>query len=123
MTGLVMVCAGIMLANIVFPRQQSDRAIAAPGLLINIFFGTFVEAAYPFMFSDKKVMFGAIVSGGVGGIFVGLYNLRGTAYVPSVLAPIMSTNTFGFILSMVAACGSAFIITSLANKIALKNNI
>ena len=121
MTGLVMVCAGIMLANIVYPRQQSDRAIATPGFLINIFFGTFVEAAYPFMFSDKKVMFGAIISGGLGGLLVGLYNLKGTAYVPSILAPMMSTNIFGFLLSMVAAFSLAFIITLVANKIAVKN--
>lgn len=121
MTGLVMVSAGIMLANICFPRQQSDRAIATPGFLINVFFGTFVEAAYPFMFSDKKIMFGAIFSSCLGGIMIGLYNLRGTAYVPSIVAPIMSNNIVGFILSMLVAAISAFLITSFSNKLALKN--
>lgn len=116
MTSLVMVSAGIMLANIVFPRQKSDRAIATPGFLINIFFGTFVEAAYPFMFSNKVVMFGAMFSGAVGGVLVGMYNLRGTAYVPSVAAPGLSNNVVGFMISMLASALSAFLITSFANK-------
>jgi hypothetical protein len=55
MGGLVMVSAGITLANIVAGRRPGDRAVAAPGFAINIGFGTFVEAAYPFMFSDKLV--------------------------------------------------------------------
>ena len=122
MTGLVMVSAGIMLANIIFPRQKSDRAIATPGLLINVFFGTFVEASYPFMFSDKLVMAGAMISGCLGGIVVGMYDLRGTAYVPSIFAPIMSNNVAGFAISMIISAGSAFVITSLANKIAAKKN-
>ena len=122
MTGLVMVSAGIMLANIIFPRQKSDRAIATPGLLINVFFGTFVEASYPFMFSDKLVMAGAMISGCLGGIVVGIYNLRGTAYVPSIFAPIMSNNVAGFAISMIISAGSAFVITSLANKISAKKN-
>src|SRR5699024_8520392 len=55
MTGLVMVSAGITLANIVYPKQKSESAIAVPGFIINMAFGTFVEASYPFMFSDKIV--------------------------------------------------------------------
>lgn len=119
MTGLVMVSVGITLANVIFPRNKSDRAIATPGFLINVLFGTFVEASYPFMFSDKIVMIGAMFSGALSGLVVGAYNLRGTAYVPSIVAPMMSNNIIGFIISMFVAFGSAFIVTGFANKLAI----
>ncbi|MFP4430919.1 MAG: hypothetical protein ACLFPV_06695 [Spirochaetaceae bacterium] len=117
MTGLVMVSAGITLANILFPKEKREATIAAPGFLINMGFGTFVEAAYPFMFSDKFVMAGAIFSAGLSGLFVGLLDVRGTAYVPSVVAPTLSNNPWGFVLAMAIALVSAFIITTLANRL------
>ncbi|MGI6777687.1 MAG: PTS sugar transporter [Acetivibrionales bacterium] len=116
MTGLVMVSAGITLANILFPRAKEEATLAAPGFFVNIGFGTFVEAAYPFMFSDKIVFAGALVSAGISGALVGLFNVRGTAYVPSIVAPTMSNTPLGFTISMLAAMGCAFIITVLANK-------
>lgn len=117
MTGLVMVSAGITLANIIYPKQKSESAIAAPGFFINVAFGTFVEAAYPFMFSDKIVFGGALLSAALSGIFVGLFNVEGTAYVPSVTAPALSNNPMGFLISMLVGLVSAFLITLVANKI------
>jgi fructose-specific phosphotransferase system IIC component len=127
MTGLVMVSAGITLANILFPKAKEEATLAAPGFLVNVGFGTFVEAAYPFMFSDKLVFAGAIISAGISGGLVGLFNVRGTAYIPSVVAPTMSNNPLGFLLSMLIAMGCAFIITVIANKRAqakvMRNNV
>ena len=48
-----MVSAGITLANVIMPKQKGEAAVALPGCIINICFGTFVEASYPFMFSNK----------------------------------------------------------------------
>ncbi len=118
MTGLVMVSAGITLANIVLPRKASDRSIALPGFLIKTVFGTFVEAAYPFMFSDKLVFFGALFAGAVSGAFVGIFHVEGSAYVPSLSAPFLSNSPWGFAISMLIALGVAFAITLLANKLA-----
>lgn len=123
MTGLVMVSAGITLANIVFPREKSEATLAAPGFLINVGFGTFVEAAYPFMFSNKLVFAAAILSAGISGVFVGLFGVRGTAYVPAVIAPTVSNTPVGFLLSMLIALGSAFVLTSLANRVAKKKQV
>jgi hypothetical protein len=117
MTSLVMVSAGITLANIIFPKQKSDAAIAAPGFFINVVFGTFVEASYPFMFSDKLVFVGAMISGALSGMSIGIFNVKGTAYVPSITAPVLSNNPFGFVISMLVGLGSAFIITVIANKL------
>lgn len=122
MTGLVMVSAGITLANIFFPRKKSETAVAVPGFLINMGFGTFVEAAYPFMFSDKIIFAGAMFSGALSGAFVGFLGVRGTAYVPSFTAPFLSNNTAGFAISMAVALISSFLITAAANKISKENN-
>lgn len=116
MVGLVMVSAGINLANIVAPREKGEAAAATPGFLINMGFGTFVEAAYPFMFSNKIVFAGAILSAGVGGALVGLFDVRGTAYVPTFTTPFLSDNPYGFIIAMLAAFILSFAITLIANK-------
>ena len=120
MVGLVMVSAGITLANIVAPRDKGEAAVATPGFLINVGFGTFVEAAYPFMFSNKLIFAGAIVSSGIGGLLVGLFDVRGTAYVPSVMAPFLSDNMIGFIIAMVGSLVCAFVITLFVNLFAKK---
>ncbi|HWR62656.1 MAG TPA: PTS sugar transporter [Clostridia bacterium] len=117
MCGLVMVSAGITLANIIYPRIKSEAAVATPGFIINVAFGTFVEAAYPFMFSNKIVFAGALASACISGAVVGFFDVRGTAYVPSVLAPSLSNHPAGFIISMLVAMGCAFLITLTANKI------
>jgi hypothetical protein len=118
MGGLVMVSAGITLANIVAGRRPGDRAVAAPGFAINIGFGTFVEAAYPFMFSDKLVFAGAILASTVSGALAGILGVRGTAYVPSIVAPGLSNNPLGFLVVMVAGLAVAFAVTFVANRIA-----
>ena len=118
MTGLVMVSAGITLANIAFPRDKGERAIALPGFLVNMGFGTFVEAAYPFMFSNKLVFAGALIASMVSGVFVGLLGVKGTAYVPSIAAPGLANQGKGlaFAFCMLVALALAFLITVIANK-------
>lgn len=121
MAGLVMVSAGITLANIIAPRDKGEAAVAVPGFLINVGFGTFVEAAYPFMFSNKFIFSGAIVSAGLGGLLVGMFEVQGTAYVPSFMAPLLSNNMTGFIVAMVGSLLSAFMITLTVNQLARKS--
>lgn len=121
MAGLVMVSAGITLANIIAPRDKGEAAVAVPGFLINIGFGTFVEAAYPFMFSNKFIFSGAIVSAGLGGLLVGMFEVQGTAYVPSFMAPLLSNNMTGFIVAMVGSLLSAFMITLTVNQLSRKS--
>ena len=123
MTGLVLVSAGITLANVLFPRQKSDAAVALPGFLINLGFGTFVEASYPFMFSNKLVFGGAILASTVSGALVGLLGVKGTAYVPSFMAPFLANEGHAvlFALCMLVAMAVAFVITVIANRVPLKN--
>lgn len=117
MTGLVMVSAGITLANVVCPRQKGDAVVALPGFAINVGFGTFVEAAYPFMFAHKMVFAGALIASTVSGAFVGIFDVRGTAYLPAYAAPFAANagKGFYFFLCMLIAFGIAFVITVMAN--------
>lgn len=119
MTGLVMVSAGITLANMIAPKEKGDRAVALTGFLINMGFGTFVEAAYPFMFSSRKVFASALIAATVSGALVGLFDVKGIAYVPSILAPTMANEGKGlyFALAMLAALLVACVLTILANKL------
>lgn len=119
MTGLVMVSAGITLANVIFPRQKSDASAALPGFLINIGFGTFVEAAYPYMFSSKLVFGSALLASTVSGMLVGLFDVKGTAYVPCFSAPFLANPGKGiyFAICMVVAMALAFVLTAIANRI------
>lgn len=118
MTCLVMVSAGITLANVLFPKQKSESAVALPGFIINIAFGTFVEASYPFMFSSKKVFGGALAASTIAGAMVGWMGVKGTAYVPAVVAPMLANPGKGifFLLCMLSATGLAFLLTTIANQ-------
>ena len=116
-----MAAAGITLANVIYPRTKSDRVVAAPGLFVLVVFGTFVESAYPFMFADKLVFAGALISGAIGGAVAGFFNARGMGYVPMFVAPFISNNPLGFILSMLTALAVVFVFTIIANKLYKKS--
>lgn len=116
MVCLVIVCAGIQLAYIIKPRNAGDRPTAIANIFINLLFGTFVEAAYPFMFSNKKVFGGTILAATLAGTLVGLLNVRTTAYVPAFMAPLMSNDHLvATVIVMVCAFVMACVFTLLAN--------
>ncbi|MFI0465949.1 hypothetical protein ACH347_17895 [Saccharopolyspora sp. 5N102] len=115
MVGLVMVSLGITLANVVLPRSSGERALAASGAAVNFGFGTFVEAAYPFLFADKRVFAGALLSAAAGGALVGWTGSEATAYLPAFVPPFIATNKLGMALAMLVACACAFAVTALAN--------
>lgn len=116
MVALVMVSLGITLANTVAPRSTGERALAGSGAAVNFFFGTFVEASYPFMFGDKRVFAIAILSGAAGGAVVGATATEATAYLPAVLAPFIATSAAGMVASMATGFGLAFLLTLVANQ-------
>lgn len=115
MVCLVMVSLGITLANVVRPRSSGERALAGSGAAVNFFFGTFVEASYPFMFSDRRVFATAIGAATVGGAVVGAMGVEATAYLPAVMAPFVATNAVGMVIAMLVATGLAFAVTLFIN--------
>ncbi|ECI0413806.1 PTS sugar transporter [Salmonella enterica subsp. salamae] len=116
MVGLVMVAAGINLANVIAPREKSEAAIATPGLLINLGFGTFVESAYPFMFANKIVFGSAIFWAGMGGMMLGFFNVKGVAYVPAFASPFLSSNALQMAIVMIATMAMTCLTTIIANR-------
>lgn len=115
MVGLVVVSAGITVANVIRPRAEGERAMAASGAAVNLGFGTFVEASYPFMFSDRRVFATAIASATAGGAVVGAFGARSTAYVPTFVAPAVSNTAIGMVLAMLTSFGLAVGLTLVIN--------
>lgn len=116
--GLGCVAAGITLANVICPKQKGDVAVAAPGLFILIVFGTFVESAYPFMFSSKKVFATAILSATFGGFLVGLFGVKTMGYVPLLLTPTLAPagKALFCALAIVATIAFSCILTIICNQ-------
>lgn len=120
---MITVCAGIQLAYIIKPRNAGDRTTATANVLINLAFGTFAEAAYPFMFSSKKVFGGTILSAALAGTLVGIFNVRTTSYVPMFLAPFMSNDKLvQTIIVLVSAFAISCVITLVANTGSKENS-
>lgn len=81
-----------------------------------------MESAYPFMFADKLVFAGALLSATAGGAVAGFFNARGMGYVPLFVAPFISNNPLGYILSMLTTLILAFTITVIANRLHKNKN-
>lgn len=78
---LVLVCAGVCLGNCVgdflFPRKdvvsKADIALSWRAVRINLFFGDFVEAAYPFMEQHKVINVGCYIASGLSSYILVVY--------------------------------------------------
>lgn len=88
-----------------------------PSLFINLVFGTFVEAAYPFMFASKKVFGATILAATLSGVLVGFLGVKGTAYIPSFMAPFMVNPNHGIqtLFCMIVSLALGCFLTLLAN--------
>lgn len=120
MVALVMVSFGITLANVIRSRTSGERALAGSGAAVNFFFGTFVEASYPFMFGDKRVFATALLAATAGGAIVGITGSEATAYLPAVVAPFVATDVVGMVVAMLTAFGIAFVLTLAINLVATR---
>ncbi|MBP3851121.1 MAG: hypothetical protein J6D36_01110, partial [Erysipelotrichaceae bacterium] len=74
-------------------------------------------AAYPFMFSSKKVFAGTILAATISGIAVGALGVKGTAYIPAFMAPFMANPNHAVqtVICIVIAIGTSCLFTVLAN--------
>lgn len=120
---LVMVCAGIQLGQIIKPRKQFEREVSRRNILVNLAFGTYVEAAYPYILTNRKMYAGTIGAATLAGMTVGYLGIKSTAYVPVLLAPLLTNiNKSGsMVVAMVIALLGTALITIIIN-IGDKNN-
>lgn len=101
---LVLVAAGINLANYLFDHKRSART----GLFMNLLFGTLVESIYPSL-RDKRLFVLVLVAAGASGAFAGQFQLRGTAYIPALLAPFLSTSPRDYLFVMLGTVVFSFL--------------
>lgn len=77
MMELIMVPGRITFAAILYPQCRDDRTLAVHGLFINLAFGTSVTTPYLFMFVNRLIIAGVIISTRVMiSIFVGYYGVH-----------------------------------------------
>ena len=130
MVCLVMVCSGVcagVLANIAVGGPKSrksdtvaDVALASRGLSINLRWGDFIEACFPFMARNAAVNISAHAAAVVGGAIVGASQCRSSAYLPLPLAIIAaetsSSSSFGLVTAVAAAFLIPFLVTSCCHR-------
>lgn len=77
---------GLCTAHLVRPSSRADIPLARRGLRINVCFGDFIEAAYPFMERCAWCNAGGYVGSGLSGAIVAVSGVSSSAYIPLPLA-------------------------------------
>ncbi|WP_197021183.1 PTS sugar transporter [Sporolactobacillus terrae] len=111
---LVAIAAGVNTALWVLHHRKD--AAAKKGLVMNVCYGTFVESIYPY-FKNRAILIATLMSAVLSGMLVGFLNLRGTAYVPFIAAPFLSSAPTIFILVMTEATVLSFIFVLIASQV------
>jgi len=101
---LCCVCAGVCAAVCLTARSPAEGIACRRAVRINLLFGDFVEACYPYMARDAWVQLAALLGAAVAGALVGASAARSSAYLPVPLALALADARSAF----AAACASAF---------------
>ena len=115
-TRLSSVLAGVMLALAVC--AVVIRVFDESGIrLLYVAVPAVAVLALIYYLYQREFFFAAVLSA------LGLLGVKGTAYVPSFMAPFLANegHAFSFALCMLAAMAVAFVITVIANRVPLKN--
>ena len=129
---LVCVSAGICLANLlvnpIFEDQEVTeiQELSRRGLRINLLFGDFIEAAYPFMEKSLLVnLAGYLASGLSVELLTGkCYEVMSSAYLPLPVAILLAQDPWRISLAYFAAFFISFagaLISNLLTKTAAKD--
>lgn len=78
--------SGLCAAHYVRPSTPTDVALARRGLVFNVCFGDFIEAAYPFMERCRWCNASAYVGSAISGAIVAVGGISSSAYLPLPLA-------------------------------------
>jgi phosphotransferase system glucose/maltose/N-acetylglucosamine-specific IIC component len=74
------------------------------------------------MLSSKLLFAATLAAAGLGGLVVGIFNVKSTAYVASFVAPGLSNNIPGMAVAMVVSLGSACVFYLLLNTLLRKKS-
>lgn len=81
-----MFLVGLCAAHLLRPKYQTDIPLARRGLRINLCFGDFIEAAYPFMERCGWCNAGGYIGSALSGAVLAVVGVRSSAYLPLPLA-------------------------------------
>lgn len=68
------------------PTTETDTPLARRGLVFNLCFGDFIEAAYPFMERCRFCNAGAYLGSALSGAIIAMGGVASSAYLPLPLA-------------------------------------
>jgi len=83
---LCVVGAGACAAQLVKNTHAQDKALAKRGLAINLGFGDYIEACFPFLSRDKLLNITAYVASSISGAVAAHVGARSTAFLAAPLA-------------------------------------
>ncbi|CAB1116454.1 unnamed protein product [Ectocarpus sp. CCAP 1310/34] len=113
---LCMVAAGLCVAHLLRPTSPVDLTLARRGLIFNLCFGDFIEAAYPFMERCRCCNAGAYLGSAVSGAFVAVGGVASTAYLPLPVAVAACSKPWWLLGATSAAFLPAFALGLLRPK-------
>lgn len=109
-------------AHLVRPSNAADIPLARRGLAFNLFFGDFVEAAYPFMERCRCCNAGAYLGSALSGAAIGVGGAASTAYLPLPLA-VAVCSTPGWLLAATSAAFWASFVLGLLRPTSKKKRV
>lgn len=118
---LVLVSAGICLGNLItFPRHLdvADAELCKRGIRINLLFGDFIEAAYPFMDRSYIINFSGYMASGLSTeLLTGQHplNVLSMAYLPLPLSIWLASDRRRIALAYLTALVVSFLGTVISN--------
>ncbi|CAM9863098.1 unnamed protein product [Ectocarpus sp. 13 AM-2016] len=113
---LCMVAAGLCAAHLLRPTSPVDLTLARRGLIFNLCFGDFIEAAYPFMERCRCCNAGAYLGSAVSGALVAVGGVASTAYLPLPVAVAACSKPWWLLGATSAAFLPAFALGLLRPK-------
>lgn len=115
MVGLVMVAAGINLANVIAPREKAKLPLLRRACSLTWVLAPLLNPPIPSC-SPTKLFLAPPFLGRDGRHDAGLFNVKGVAYVPAFASPFLSSNALQMAIVMIATMAMTCLTTIIANR-------
>ena len=120
---LCLVSGGICLASVITSRANPDLLpLGKRGALINLLWGDFVEACYPYMSSSPGINLSAYLASAISGALIARYDAKSSAYLPWFISLTLGPQS-AIAYAALVAFGVPFTITLAANLVAIMGKL
>jgi len=107
--------AGACAAQLAVSQESADVALAKRGLAINLGFGDYIEACFPFLERDRFLNAAVYVASASSGAIATCAGARSTAYVAAPLAVVLSDSPKALTIAGTVAFTVPFVVGVLSN--------